>query len=68
MIGSYHVSKQGMGRPGKIAVKYHRTVEVEVTKLKRLTQGIPGVEKNITPILAFIDILKFHLGDLKDKE
>jgi lipopolysaccharide biosynthesis protein len=23
MIGSYHVSKQGMGRLGKIAVKYH---------------------------------------------
>jgi hypothetical protein len=45
-----------------------KTVEVEVTKLKRLTQGIPGVEKNITPIMSFIDILKFHLGDLKERE
>jgi hypothetical protein len=45
-----------------------KKIEAEVTKLKRLTQGLPGVEKNITPILSFIDILKFHLGDLEDKE
>lgn len=45
-----------------------KKIETEVTKLKRLTQGIPGVEKNITPIMSFIDILKFHLSDLKDKK
>ena len=45
-----------------------KKIEVEVTKLKKLTQGIPGVEKNIAPVLTFIDILKFHLGDLKDEE
>lgn len=45
-----------------------KKIEAEVTKLERLTKGIPGVEKNIAPILAFIDILKFHLGDLKDEE
>ena len=45
-----------------------KKIEVEVTKFKKLTKGIPGVEKNIAPIMVFIDILKFHLGDLKDKE
>jgi hypothetical protein len=45
-----------------------KKIETEVIKLKRLTQGIPAVEKNIAPVMAFIDILKFHLGDLKDKK
>jgi hypothetical protein len=45
-----------------------KKIEAEVTKLKKLTKGIPGVEKNIAPVMAFIDILKFHLGDLKDEE
>ena len=45
-----------------------KKIEAEVTKLKKLTQGIPAVEKNIAPVMAFIDILKFHLGDLKDKK
>ena len=45
-----------------------KKIEAEVTKLKKLTQGIPAVEKNITPIMSFIDILEFHLGDLKNKE
>jgi hypothetical protein len=45
-----------------------KKIEAEVIKLKRLTQGIPGVEKNMTPILSFIDILKFHLGDLEDNK
>ena len=45
-----------------------KKIEAEVTKLKKLTKGIPGVEKNIAPIMTFIDILKFHLGDLKDEE
>jgi len=44
-----------------------KKIEAEVIKLKRLTQGIPAVGKNITPIMAFIDILKFHLGDLKNE-
>ena len=43
-------------------------IDAEVTKLKELTKGIPGVQKNIDPIMAFIDVLKFHIGDLKDKE
>lgn len=45
-----------------------KKIEVEVTKFKKLTKGIPGVEKNIVPILTFIDILKFHVDDLKDEE
>ena len=45
-----------------------KKIEAEVIKLKRLTQGLPAVEKNIAPVMAFIDILKFHLGDLKDKK
>ena len=44
-----------------------KKIEAEVIKLKRLTQGIPAVEKNITPVMAFIDILKYHLGHLKEK-
>ena len=42
-------------------------IEGEVTKLKKFTQDIPAVQKNIAPIMAFIDILKFHLNDLEDK-
>ena len=45
-----------------------KKIEAEVIKLKRFTQGIPGVEKNIIAMMSFIDILKFHLGDLKDKK
>ncbi len=45
-----------------------KKIEAEVIKLKRLTQCIPAVEKNIAPVMAFIDILKFHLNDLEDKE
>jgi len=45
-----------------------RKIEAETIKLKRLAQGIPGVEKNITPIMSFIDILEFHLSDLEEKE
>jgi len=44
-----------------------KKIESEATKLKKLTQDIPAVEKNIIPILAFIDILKYHLDDLKEK-
>ena len=39
-----------------------RKLEEETNKLMELSQGIPGMEKNITPIMAFIDILKFHLN------
>ncbi|MFB3884908.1 MAG: hypothetical protein ACE144_06745 [Thermodesulfobacteriota bacterium] len=45
-----------------------KKIEAEVIKLKGFTQNIPAVEKNILPILSFIDILKFHLGDLEGKE
>ena len=41
-----------------------KKLEVEATKLKGLSEGIPGIEKNINPIIAFIDILKFHVEDL----
>lgn len=36
-------------------------LEGEATKLMKLGKGIPGIERNIAPIMAFIDILKFHL-------
>jgi hypothetical protein len=45
-----------------------KKIEAEATELKNLTKGIPAVEKNIAPIMTFIDILKFHLGDLKDHQ
>ncbi len=41
-----------------------RNLEAEATQLKSLCEGIPAAEKNIRPILTFIDILKFHLDDL----
>ncbi len=43
-------------------------IEEEVATLKKLTEGIPAVEKNITPILSFLDILKYHLDDLEDHQ
>lgn len=43
-------------------------IEAEVIKLNELTQGVPGIQKNIVPLLSFIDILKFHLGDLRKEE
>ena len=36
-------------------------LEGEADRLMKLSNGIPGIEKNIIPIMAFIDILKFHL-------
>jgi len=65
--------KKSSRTPGKVDYpvsdikKSLKKIEAEVIKFKRLTQGIPGAEKNITPILSFIDILKFHLGDLEKK-
>jgi len=38
-----------------------KRLEGETNRLMELSKGIPGIEKNITPIMAFIDILKFHL-------
>ncbi len=43
-----------------------RRLEGETNRLMKLSKGIPGIEKNITPIAAFIDILKFHL-DVDDE-
>jgi hypothetical protein len=42
-------------------------IEAEAAKLKTLTEDIPAVQKNIVPIISFIDILKFHLDDLREK-
>ncbi len=41
-----------------------KRLETEATQLKSLCEGIPSIEKNLNPILAFIDILKFHIDDL----
>jgi regulator of sigma D len=41
-------------------------LEGETNRLMKLSKGFPGIEKNITPIMAFIDILKFHL-DIDDE-
>ena len=38
-----------------------RKVEEEAIKLGELSRGIPSVEKNLQPILVFIDILKFYI-------
>ncbi len=43
-----------------------RRLEGETNRLMKLSKGIPGIEKNITPIAAFVDILKFHL-DVDDE-
>jgi hypothetical protein len=44
-----------------------RKVEEETIKLGELSRGIPAVEKNLQPILVFIDILKFHIPtDVED--
>ena len=42
-------------------------LEGETNRLMELSKGIPGIEKNISPIVAFIDILKFHL-DVDDED
>ena len=42
-----------------------KRLETESHKLKKLARGIPAVEKNIDPIIAFIDILNFHLIDIR---
>ncbi len=42
-------------------------LEGETNRLMKLSRGIPGIEKNVTPIAAFIDILKFHL-DVDDED
>lgn len=42
-----------------------KRLETESHKLKKLARGIPAVEKNINPIIAFIDILNFHLIDIR---
>ena len=43
-----------------------KRLEAEAAQLKSLSEGMPGVERNIEPIMAFIDILKFHLDDRTD--
>ncbi len=73
-------SKQEIQRPKNLArtiekmyypvsdiKKSLKKIEAEVIKLKSLTQGLPAVGKNIAPVMAFIDILKFHLCDLKNE-
>ncbi len=42
-------------------------LEGETNRLMKLSKGIPGIEKNVTPIVAFVDILKFHL-DVDDED
>ena len=44
------------------------TMKAEAKRLKALGGGIPAVEKNVRPIMAFLDILDFHLSDLEDQE
>ena len=38
-----------------------KRLEAEALNLKELAKDIPGVQKNVEPIIAFIDILNFHL-------
>ena len=45
-----------------------RKLEAEAKRLKSLARGMPVVEKNINPIMTFIDILDFHLCDLSDDD
>jgi hypothetical protein len=41
-----------------------QTIEKQAFKLREMSNGIPAIEKNIRPILAFIDILKYHMVDV----
>jgi len=43
-------------------------LETEAKRLKGLARGMPVVEKNINPIMTFLDILDFHLSDLRDED
>ena len=45
-----------------------KKLDAEARHLKDLGAGIPVLEKNINPIMAFIDILDFHLSDLSYPE
>ena len=45
-----------------------KKLDAEVRHLKALGAGIPVLEKNINPIMAFIDILDFHFNDLPRQE
>jgi len=44
-----------------------KKLEAEASRLKALATGFPAVVKNIDPIMAFIDILNFHLCHLRVK-
>ncbi len=41
-----------------------RRLEAEALRLRELAKDIPGVQKNVVPIIVFIDILDFHISDL----
>ena len=43
-----------------------KKLETEALRLKELAKDIPGVQKNLDPIIAFIDILNYHLCDAGD--
>ena len=45
-----------------------RRLETEAKRLKSMAKGMPVVEKNINPIMTFLDILDFHLCDLSDED
>lgn len=40
-------------------------LKAEAERLKALGGGIPAIEKNIRPVMTFLDILDFHLCDLE---
>ena len=44
-----------------------KKIEAETKRLKKLAGGIPAIEKNIYPIMTFLDILDFHLSDLRER-
>ena len=41
-------------------------LEAEARRFKTLARNIPAIEKNVDPILAFIDILSFHLCEIEN--
>ena len=44
-----------------------KKIEAETKRLKKLAGDFPAIEKNITPIMTFLDILDFHLSDLRER-
>jgi hypothetical protein len=44
-----------------------KNLEREALRLGELSKGFPAMEKNLNPILTFIDMMKHHVNDLPEE-